>query len=76
LLPCRRLSLQQLAGLLGVESAQDAVIRTLLYERGMSPATSYGVGVAELTAHISELRNRLGRMGVKYEGAGHVRNHL
>jgi hypothetical protein len=61
-------SLQLLAGLLGVESAQDSVIRTLLYERGMSRVSSYGVGVAELTAHISELRNTLGRMGVKDEG--------
>ncbi|KAL6843443.1 hypothetical protein ACP4OV_026765 [Aristida adscensionis] len=57
-----------LAGLLGVESAQDAVIRTLLYERGMSRVASYGVGVAELTAHISDLRNALGRRGVKDEG--------
>ncbi|GJN03055.1 hypothetical protein PR202_ga20458 [Eleusine coracana subsp. coracana] len=57
-----------LAGLLGVESAQDAVIRTLLYERGMSHLASYGVGVAELTAQISELRNELGRRGVKDEG--------
>ncbi|TVU14659.1 hypothetical protein EJB05_38142 [Eragrostis curvula] len=57
-----------LAGLLGVESAQDAVIRTLLYERGMSRVASYGVGVAELTSQISELRNTLGRRGVKDEG--------
>lgn len=56
------------AGLLGVESAQDAVIRALLYERGLSRVASYGVGVAELTAHISELRNALGRNGVKDEG--------
>ncbi|KAE8783847.1 desiccation-related protein PCC13-62-like [Hordeum vulgare] len=56
------------AGLLGVESAQDAVIRALLYERGLSRVASYGVGVAEVTAHISELRNELGRRGVKDEG--------
>ncbi|XP_015691717.2 desiccation-related protein PCC13-62-like [Oryza brachyantha] len=56
------------AGLLGVESAQDAVIRALLYERGLSRVASYGVGVAELTAHISELRNALGRKGIKDEG--------
>lgn len=56
------------AGLLGVESAQDAVIRALLYEHGLSRVASYGVGVAELTAHISELRNVLGRKGVKDEG--------
>jgi hypothetical protein len=60
--------LQLLAGLLGVESAQDAVIRTLLYERGMTRVASYGVGVAEVTAHISDLRNALGRRGVKDEG--------
>ncbi|KAJ1270829.1 hypothetical protein BS78_06G081100 [Paspalum vaginatum] len=57
-----------LAGLLGVESAQDAVIRTLLYERGMTRVASYGVGVAEITSHISDLRNELGRRGVKDEG--------
>ncbi|WVZ85494.1 hypothetical protein U9M48_032416 [Paspalum notatum var. saurae] len=58
-----------LAGLLAVESAQDAVIRTLLYERGMTrPMASYGVGVAEITSHISDLRNELGRRGVKDEG--------
>ncbi|KAM0820980.1 hypothetical protein ACQ4PT_041935 [Festuca glaucescens] len=56
------------AGLLGVESAQDAVIRALLYERGLSRVASYGVGVAEVTAHISELRNQLGSRGIKDEG--------
>ena len=59
---------QLVAGLLGVESAQDAVIRALLYERGMSRVASYGVGVAEVTAHLSELRNDLGRRGIKDEG--------
>ncbi|AQK43530.1 desiccation-related protein PCC13-62 [Zea mays] len=57
-----------LAGLLAVESAQDAVIRTLLYERGMARVAGYAVGVAEVTAHISDLRNSLGRRGVKDEG--------
>uniref|UniRef100_A0A0D9W4I7 Desiccation-related protein PCC13-62 n=1 Tax=Leersia perrieri TaxID=77586 RepID=A0A0D9W4I7_9ORYZ len=57
------------AGLLGVESAQDAVIRTLLYENGMSQLTSNDeVGVAQMTSHISELRNALGRKGIKDEG--------
>nr|CAB3484423.1 unnamed protein product [Digitaria exilis] len=41
---------------------------TLLYERGMTRVASYGVGVAEITAHISDLRNELGRRGVKDEG--------
>ncbi|PWZ39508.1 Desiccation-related protein PCC13-62 [Zea mays] len=57
-----------LAGLLAVESAQDAVIRTLLYERGMARVPSYAGGVAEITARISDLRNSLGRRGVKDEG--------
>ena len=59
---------QLLAGLLAVESAQDAVIRTLLYEHGTARVASYAVGVAEITAHISDLRNSLGRRGVKDEG--------
>ncbi|XP_004486531.1 ferritin-like catalase Nec2 [Cicer arietinum] len=56
------------AGLLGVESGQDAVIRTLLYERHSSVVKPYGVSVAEFTNHISTLRNKLGKDGLKDEG--------
>ncbi|PON93139.1 Desiccation-related protein [Trema orientale] len=56
------------AGLLGVESGQDAVIRALLYERGRTIVPPYGITVAEFTDRISELRNQLGHAGVKDEG--------
>jgi len=60
--------LQLLAGLLGVESGQDVVLRTLLYERGRENVEPYGIAVAEFTNRISELRNKLGRRGLKDEG--------
>ncbi|KAK6913656.1 hypothetical protein RJ641_020977 [Dillenia turbinata] len=56
------------AGLLAVESGQDAVIRGLLYQRALSRVKPYGVSVAEFTNKISELRNKLGKGGVKDEG--------
>ncbi|KAG2260903.1 hypothetical protein Bca4012_022023 [Brassica carinata] len=57
------------AGLLGVESGQDGVIRTLLYERQDETVKEYGgVTVAELTNEISILRNELGMCGIKDEG--------
>jgi hypothetical protein len=56
------------AGLLGVESGQDAVLRALLYERAMEKVRPYGFTVAEFTDKISSLRNRLGKMGLKDEG--------
>ncbi|XP_052184326.1 ferritin-like catalase Nec2 [Diospyros lotus] len=56
------------AGLLGVESGQDAVIRALLYSRAAKVVRPYGFTVAEFTNRISELRNKLGMMGVKDEG--------
>ncbi|KAI9122936.1 hypothetical protein K1719_005825 [Acacia pycnantha] len=56
------------AGLLGVESGQDAVIRTLLYERQKVLVAPYGVSVVEFTNRISELRNKLGKKGLKDEG--------
>ncbi|TKY72468.1 Desiccation-related protein PCC13-62 [Spatholobus suberectus] len=56
------------AGLLGVESGQDAVIRALLYERRAQLVQPYGVTVAEFTDRISTLRNKLGNAGVKDEG--------
>ncbi|KAF3456394.1 hypothetical protein FNV43_RR01044 [Rhamnella rubrinervis] len=56
------------AGLLGVESGQDAVIRALLYERALEVVHPYGITVAEFTNRISILRNNLGGEGVKDEG--------
>ncbi|KAI3961220.1 hypothetical protein MKX01_035806 [Papaver californicum] len=57
-----------LAGLLGVESGQDAVIRTYLYERADYTVYPYDYTVAEFTERISELRNTLGMCGIKDEG--------
>ncbi|TKY54276.1 Desiccation-related protein PCC13-62 [Spatholobus suberectus] len=56
------------AGLLGVESGQDAVIREFLYERRYFLMNPYGVTVAEFTNRISDLRNKLGKEGTKDEG--------
>ncbi|GLT42488.1 hypothetical protein SLA2020_164840 [Shorea laevis] len=56
------------SGLLGVESGQDAVIRTLLYERAEEKVPPYNITVAELTNKISVLRNQLAMCGVKDEG--------
>uniref|UniRef100_A0A804L725 Desiccation-related protein PCC13-62 n=1 Tax=Musa acuminata subsp. malaccensis TaxID=214687 RepID=A0A804L725_MUSAM len=58
-----------LAGLLAVESGQDAVIRTLLYERANEVVQPYkNLTVAEFTTKVSELRNKLASCGVKDEG--------
>ncbi|XP_042497348.1 desiccation-related protein PCC13-62-like [Macadamia integrifolia] len=57
-----------LVGLLGVESGQDAVIRTYLYERAKEVVEPYKVTVEEFTDKISKLRNRLGMCGIKDEG--------
>ncbi|KAG6535067.1 hypothetical protein ZIOFF_000021 [Zingiber officinale] len=57
-----------LAGLLAVEAGQDAIIRTLLYERKYELVPPYNITVAEFTIKISELRNRLAMCGVKDEG--------
>ncbi|KAG5011697.1 hypothetical protein JHK82_023889 [Glycine max] len=56
------------AGLLGVESGQDAVIRALLYEYRTLSVQPYNVTVAEFTNRISMLRNNLGGSGLKDEG--------
>ncbi|CAN0855264.1 Ferritin-like catalase Nec2, partial [Linum grandiflorum] len=56
------------AGLLAVESGQDAVIRTMLYERSMMKVHPYDITVAEFTNKISILRNKLGNDGIKDEG--------
>ncbi|KAK8959209.1 hypothetical protein KSP40_PGU013960 [Platanthera guangdongensis] len=56
------------AGLLGVESAQDAVIRALLYEHKRLKVPSYNISVAEFTDKISQLRDKLGGAGLKDKG--------
>lgn len=53
---------------MGVEAGQDAVIRTLLYERATAKVIPYGMTVAAFTYKISELRNKLGNAGQKDEG--------
>ncbi|KAF8394566.1 hypothetical protein HHK36_020778 [Tetracentron sinense] len=57
-----------LAGLLGVESGQDAVIRMYLYERAEELVHPYNHTVAEFTIRISEVRNQLAMCGIKDEG--------
>ncbi|KAK7332660.1 hypothetical protein VNO80_29415 [Phaseolus coccineus] len=56
------------AGLLGVESGQDAVIRAFLYEQKTQKVNPYGLSVGDFTDRISTLRNNLGNEGVKDEG--------
>lgn len=59
---------QLLAGLLGVESGQDAVIRTLLCNQAQELVHPYNYRVAEFTMHISDLRNRPAMCGIRDEG--------
>ncbi|KAK9281214.1 hypothetical protein L1049_004109 [Liquidambar formosana] len=61
-------SLQLVAGLLGVEAGQDAVIRTLLYERANQTVVPYNLSVAEFTIRLSAYRNQLAMCGIKDEG--------
>ncbi|GJX55647.1 hypothetical protein Tco_0285544 [Tanacetum coccineum] len=61
-------SLKLIAGLLGSESGQDAIIRSLLYERAHEKVTPYNITVAEFTKKISKLRNQLGHEGIKDKG--------
>ncbi|KAI3459196.1 hypothetical protein Pfo_015859 [Paulownia fortunei] len=62
------ISKRLVAGLLGVESGQDAVLRALLYERAFVKVSPYDFTVAEFTNKISNLRNKLGKNGLKDEG--------
>ncbi|KAM0013323.1 hypothetical protein Hdeb2414_s0044g00741891 [Helianthus debilis subsp. tardiflorus] len=59
---------QLVAGLLGVESGQDAVIRSLLYERANKKVVPYKITVGKFTQKISQLRDKLGKDGLKDEG--------
>jgi len=56
------------AGLLGVESGQDAVIRALLYKRASDKVEPYNLTVADFTNKISDLRNALANNGNADEG--------
>jgi hypothetical protein len=48
-----------MAGLLAVESGQDAIIRSFLYQNRHKEVKPYGISVAEFTDKISCLRNEL-----------------
>jgi len=56
------------AGLLGVESGQDAVIRALLFEQKGDLVVPYPYTVSEFTLRLSNLRNTLGHTGIADEG--------
>eukprot|EP01018_Ginkgo_biloba_P040500 Gb_15808 [translate_table: standard] len=56
------------SGLLGVESGQDAVIRTLLYQRSLDKVPPYPYTVAEFTSRLSSLRDSLGHTAIVDEG--------
>lgn len=60
--------MQLAVGLLGVESGQDAVIRTMLYQRANDIVQPYNITVAEFVNRTSELSNQLGKCGLKDEG--------
>ncbi|XP_030532793.2 desiccation-related protein PCC13-62-like [Rhodamnia argentea] len=53
------------ASLLGVESGQDAVLRTLLYARADEKVVPYNMTVADFTGRLSGLRNKLAMCGLK-----------
>ncbi|KAB1225616.1 Desiccation-related protein PCC13-62 [Morella rubra] len=56
------------AGLLGVESGQDAVIRALISEHSRTKVPPYGITVAEFTNRFLALRDKLGQASLKDEG--------
>lgn len=64
----KSLYVQIVAGILAVEAGQDAVIRAFLYKRAAEKVEPYEITVGEFTGRISELRNKLGRAGLKDEG--------
>ncbi|GLJ33172.1 hypothetical protein SUGI_0667920 [Cryptomeria japonica] len=64
-----------LAGLLGVESGQDAVIRALLFKRLNEKVEPYPYTVAEFTRKLSMLRNSLGHTPSVDEGLVVERQH-
>ncbi|KAK9983783.1 hypothetical protein SO802_033308 [Lithocarpus litseifolius] len=56
------------AGLLGVEAGQDAVLRALLYENANKKVLPYNITVAEFTNRTAEFKNRLAMCGIKDKG--------
>ncbi|KAM7275691.1 hypothetical protein ACFE04_017557 [Oxalis oulophora] len=56
------------SGLLGVNAGEDAVIRTLLYQIADQNVKPYNLTTANFTVAISNLRNDLGKCGIKDEG--------
>src|ERR1044072_1809952 len=65
-------NMQLVAGLLGVESGQDAVIRALLYEKKYLQVKPYDWKVGEFTNRISLLRNKLGHKHAEGKIVGSV----
>ncbi|KAL9237493.1 hypothetical protein vseg_012032 [Gypsophila vaccaria] len=60
---------QKLVGaLLAVESGQDAVIRTLMYERRLQRVVPYGIPLQDFTNNLSNIRNKLAKVGIRDEG--------
>lgn len=60
--------LQLVAELLGVESGEDAVLPTLLYERTYENVLPYIITVVEFTIYVSDLRNQVAMFGIKDKG--------
>ncbi|KAH9730351.1 protein pcc13-62 [Citrus sinensis] len=56
------------AELLGVESGEDAVLPTLLYERTYENVLPYNITVVEFTIYVSDLRNQVAMFGIKDKG--------
>lgn len=60
--------LQVAGGLLGVEAGQDAVIRLFLYVQAHKVVQPYNHTVVDFTTRISNVKNRLAKVGNKDEG--------
>lgn len=60
--------MQLVAELLGVESGEDAVLPTLLYERTYENVLPYNITVVEFTIYVSDLRNQVAMFGIKDKG--------
>lgn len=63
---------QLVSGLLGAKSGQDAMIRTLLYERRYLQVKPYQWTVYEVTHRLSLLRNDLGKKQAEGKVVGQV----
>ena len=56
------------AKLLPIKAGQNAVLRTLLYQKATQLVPPYNFTVREFTKAISRLTNDLGKCGIKSEG--------